>query len=165
MRGKGFVPTLLHSLRKSERMSNAHAFVHTERVLRKSVDGKGSDRRERVFLLHKKKFLGTTPPWFIDLGSRLMGVNVYGVEGFYIPYFYALSDHSQSRDADQPIDYSYCPCGVAGGSSHGLQPHHPGANSSRNHHGKPVLGSSASRVVKGEVIKRKWKGHIQPHRA
>jgi hypothetical protein len=27
-------------------------------------------------------------PWFIDLGSRLMGINVYGVEGFYIPYFY-----------------------------------------------------------------------------
>jgi hypothetical protein len=31
-------------------------------------------------------------PWFIDLGSRLLGINVYGVEGFYIPYFYALSD-------------------------------------------------------------------------
>ena len=25
----------------------------------------------------------------IDLGSRLAGVDVYGVEGFYIPYFYA----------------------------------------------------------------------------
>lgn len=31
-------------------------------------------------------------PWFIDWGSRLAGVDVYGVEGFYIPYFYALSD-------------------------------------------------------------------------
>jgi hypothetical protein len=38
------------------------------------------------------KFLGMTVPWFIDLGSRLLDVNVYGVEGFYIPYFYALSD-------------------------------------------------------------------------
>lgn len=38
------------------------------------------------------KFLGMTAPWIIDLGSRLFGVNVYGVEGFYIPYFYALSD-------------------------------------------------------------------------
>ncbi len=38
------------------------------------------------------KFLFIPLPWFIDLGSRILGVNVYGVEGFYIPYFYALSD-------------------------------------------------------------------------
>jgi hypothetical protein len=38
------------------------------------------------------KFLFIPLPWFIDLGSRLLGINVYGVEGFYIPYFYALSD-------------------------------------------------------------------------
>ncbi len=38
------------------------------------------------------KFLFIPLPWVIDLGSRLLGVNVYGVEGFYIPYFYALSD-------------------------------------------------------------------------
>ena len=38
------------------------------------------------------KFLGMSAPWFIDWGSRLLSVNVYGVEGFYIPYFYALSD-------------------------------------------------------------------------
>ena len=38
------------------------------------------------------KFLGMTVPWWIDWGSRLLGVDVYGVEGFYIPYFYALSD-------------------------------------------------------------------------
>lgn len=38
------------------------------------------------------KFLGMSAPWLIDWGSRLLGVNVYGVEGFYIPYFYALSD-------------------------------------------------------------------------
>ena len=38
------------------------------------------------------KFFGIAFPWIIDLGSRLAGVNVYGVEGFYIPYFYALSD-------------------------------------------------------------------------
>jgi hypothetical protein len=31
------------------------------------------------------KFLGMTAPWFIDWVSRLLGVNVYGVEGFYIP--------------------------------------------------------------------------------
>ncbi|MCS6958333.1 MAG: hypothetical protein RMK75_07780 [Aquificaceae bacterium] len=33
-----------------------------------------------------------TFPWFVDFLSRLLGINVYGVEGFYIPYFYALSD-------------------------------------------------------------------------
>ena len=38
------------------------------------------------------KFFGIAFPWIIDLGSRLAGVNVYGIEGFYIPYFYALSD-------------------------------------------------------------------------
>jgi len=38
------------------------------------------------------KLFGITIPWIIDLGSRLAGVDVYGVEGFYIPYFYALSD-------------------------------------------------------------------------
>jgi hypothetical protein len=38
------------------------------------------------------KLLGMAVPWLIDWGSRLLGVDVYGVEGFYIPYFYALSD-------------------------------------------------------------------------
>ncbi len=38
------------------------------------------------------KLFGITTPWIIDFGSRLAGVDVYGVEGFYIPYFYALSD-------------------------------------------------------------------------
>jgi hypothetical protein len=38
------------------------------------------------------KFFGMTIPWWIDWGSRLLGLDVYGVEGFYIPYFYALSD-------------------------------------------------------------------------
>jgi hypothetical protein len=38
------------------------------------------------------KFFGMIVPWIIDWGSRILGVNVYGVEGFYIPYFYAMSD-------------------------------------------------------------------------
>jgi hypothetical protein len=38
------------------------------------------------------KLFGMAVPWIIDWGSRLLGVDVYGVEGFYIPYFYALSD-------------------------------------------------------------------------
>lgn len=38
------------------------------------------------------KFFGMMVPWVIDWGSRLIGVDVYGVESFYIPYFYAMSD-------------------------------------------------------------------------
>lgn len=38
------------------------------------------------------KLLGMAFPWVIDLGSRLAGLNVYGVGGFHIPYFYAMSD-------------------------------------------------------------------------
>lgn len=38
------------------------------------------------------KLGGMVAPWVIDWGSRMFGINVYGVEGFYIPYFYALSD-------------------------------------------------------------------------
>ena len=38
------------------------------------------------------KLAGMAVPWVIDWGSRALGLNVYGVEGFYIPYFYALSD-------------------------------------------------------------------------
>jgi len=38
------------------------------------------------------KLAGMTIPWWIDWGSRAMGVDVYGVAGFYIPFFYAMSD-------------------------------------------------------------------------
>lgn len=38
------------------------------------------------------KFLGMVAPWIIDWASRLAGVDLYGVEGFYVPYFYAMSD-------------------------------------------------------------------------
>jgi len=38
------------------------------------------------------KLLGMTAPWIIDWGSRALGVDVYGVQGFYIPYFYSMSD-------------------------------------------------------------------------
>ncbi len=38
------------------------------------------------------KFLFIPLPWFIDLASRLLGMDMYGVGTFYIPYFYALSD-------------------------------------------------------------------------
>ncbi len=38
------------------------------------------------------KFFGMMAPWVIDWGSRILGVDVYGVESFYIPYLYAMSD-------------------------------------------------------------------------
>jgi hypothetical protein len=38
------------------------------------------------------KLIGMMIPWVVDWGSRLAGVDVYGVEGFYIPFFYALGD-------------------------------------------------------------------------
>jgi hypothetical protein len=38
------------------------------------------------------KLLGMTAPWVVDWGSRALGVNVYGVQGFYIPYLYSMSD-------------------------------------------------------------------------
>ena len=38
------------------------------------------------------KFVGITVPWIIDFISRQLGINVYGIQGFYIPFFYALSD-------------------------------------------------------------------------
>ncbi len=38
------------------------------------------------------KLLGMAVPWVVDGASRLLGVDVYGVGGFYIPFFYSLSD-------------------------------------------------------------------------
>ena len=38
------------------------------------------------------KVLGMTVPWMVDWGSRALGVDVYGVQGFYIPYLYSMSD-------------------------------------------------------------------------
>jgi len=40
------------------------------------------------------KLFGMALPWAIDGASRLTGVDVYGIEGFYIPFFYALSDQA-----------------------------------------------------------------------
>lgn len=38
------------------------------------------------------KLIGMVFPWIVDWTSRLAGLDVYGVEGFYIAYFYAMSD-------------------------------------------------------------------------
>jgi hypothetical protein len=73
----------------------------------RTLSGEGESLLEGVYALRKRmgrsgagmaeaygwgKFLGMTVPWWIDWGSRLLGVDVYGVQGFYIPYFYAMSD-------------------------------------------------------------------------
>lgn len=73
----------------------------------RTLSGEGESIFEGIFSLRQRlsgaagsmaeaygwgKFFGIFIPWFIDLGSRLAGVDVYGVQGFYIPYFYALSD-------------------------------------------------------------------------
>lgn len=76
-------------------------------ALVRTVSGEGESLLEGVFALRKRlssgparmaeaygwgKLIGMTFPWWIDAGSRALGVDVYGVSGFYIPYFYALSD-------------------------------------------------------------------------
>lgn len=38
------------------------------------------------------KLIGVALPWLIDWGSRAAGLDVFAVEGFYIPYFYGMSD-------------------------------------------------------------------------
>lgn len=73
----------------------------------RTLAGEGESILEGIFAIKKKlsgathslaqaygwgKLIGMTVPWWIDFGSRLLGVNVYGWEGFYIPYFYAMSD-------------------------------------------------------------------------
>ncbi|MEZ0336649.1 MAG: hypothetical protein ABWK02_00385 [Aquificaceae bacterium] len=115
----------------------------------RTLSGEGESIFEGVYALRQRlsgvagsmaeaygwgKFLGMTFPWFIDWGSRLFGINVYGVEGFYIPYFLCTqrpdrSQHiwvylslqkgrifvkghkpvySSSGDAHQSIDYFDC---------------------------------------------------------
>jgi hypothetical protein len=73
----------------------------------RTLSGEGESIFEGIFAIRKRvsgaagsmaqaygwgKLLGMGFPWVIDWGSRLLGVNVYGVGAFYIPYFYALSD-------------------------------------------------------------------------
>jgi hypothetical protein len=73
----------------------------------RTLSGEGESILEGLYALRKRvrgykigmaqaygwgKLLGMTFPWWIDWGSRIFGVNVYGIEGFYIPYFYAMSD-------------------------------------------------------------------------
>lgn len=38
------------------------------------------------------KITGMAFPWVVDASSRMVGVDVYGPESFYIPWVYAMSD-------------------------------------------------------------------------
>ena len=73
----------------------------------RTLSGEGESIFEGIFAIRKRmagaggtmaqaygwgKLLGMGFPWIIDWGSRLLGINVYGVEAFYIPFFYALAD-------------------------------------------------------------------------
>lgn len=76
-------------------------------ALVRTLAGEGESILEGIFAFKKRiasaagsmaqaygwgKLLGMAFPWIVDGVSRLAGVDVYGIEGFYIPYFYALSD-------------------------------------------------------------------------
>ncbi|BBM71632.1 hypothetical protein [Rhodothermus marinus] len=73
----------------------------------RTLAGEGESIFEGLFALKKRlqqqafsmaqaygwgKAIGMVVPWIIDWGSRAAGIDVYGVEGFYIPFFYAMSD-------------------------------------------------------------------------
>jgi hypothetical protein len=73
----------------------------------RTLAGEGESVLEGLFALRRRlarhsesmaeaygwgKLLGMAAPWAIDGLSRSLGVDVYGVEGFYLPYFYAMSD-------------------------------------------------------------------------
>lgn len=73
----------------------------------RTLSGEGESILEGIFALRKRiagaaatmaeaygwgKLLGMAFPWVVDGASRLAGVDVYGLPGFYIPFFYAMSD-------------------------------------------------------------------------
>ena len=73
----------------------------------RTLSGEGESILEGVFAFRKRvagtvssmaeaygwgKLLGMVFPWLVDGISRFFGVDVYGIQGFYIPFFYAMSD-------------------------------------------------------------------------
>lgn len=73
----------------------------------RTLSGEGESICEGVFSLRRRlgrsapsmaesygwgKLLGMCFPWIVDLASRLAGIDVNAAEGFYVPYFYAMSD-------------------------------------------------------------------------
>jgi hypothetical protein len=73
----------------------------------RTLSGEGESVFEGVYALRQRfrrargtmaeaygwgKVMGMTVPWIVDWGSRALGIDVYGVQGFYIPYLYTMSD-------------------------------------------------------------------------
>jgi hypothetical protein len=73
----------------------------------RTLSGEGESVFEGVYALRQRfrragttmaeaygwgKLLGMMAPWIVDWASRAVGIDVYGVQGFYIPYFYSMSD-------------------------------------------------------------------------
>ena len=73
----------------------------------RTISGEGESILEGLFAMRKRvaggvtsmaeaygwgKLFGMVFPWLVDGISRLFGIDVYGIEAFYIPYFYAMSD-------------------------------------------------------------------------
>lgn len=73
----------------------------------RTISGEGESILEGFYALRKRisrtagsmaeaygwgKLTGMAIPWVIDAGSRVLGIDVYGVPGFYIPFFYSMSD-------------------------------------------------------------------------
>jgi len=160
----------------------------------RTVSGEGESLLEGLFALRKRlsggpsdmaaaygwgKLIGMTVPWWIDWGSRALGVDVYGVPGFYIPYFYAMSDQDRgqhlrhalpaptvrflergpnslraaSGDDRQPIRDPDRPTGIAAGADAWIQPLDAGADRAGDHRLEPVLDPAdrwmASRATAG----------------
>ena len=121
------------------------------------------------------KLVGMAAPWLIDWGSRALGVNVYGVGGFYIPYFYALSDqiganvsgllflrreqgtwpNAAARYARDPVMLASLAVilararGPAARASGRLQPHDAALHGVRDDGGEPLLDSPCRRLACG----------------
>ncbi|MBZ5587012.1 MAG: hypothetical protein LAO05_00430 [Acidobacteriia bacterium] len=73
----------------------------------RTLAGEGESVLEGVFAVRRRltrapesmaeaygwgKLAGMAVPWVVDWVSRRLGVEIAGVQGFYIPYLYALSD-------------------------------------------------------------------------
>lgn len=73
----------------------------------RTLSGEGESLLEGIYALRSRiagraeslaeaygwgKLFGVVLPWIVDGASRLAGVDVYGVESFYVPFFYSMSD-------------------------------------------------------------------------
>lgn len=73
----------------------------------RTLSGEGESLLEGVYALRSRvagraeslaeaygwgKLFGMILPWVVDGASRLAGIDIYGVESFYVPFFYSMSD-------------------------------------------------------------------------